>query len=129
MERIKDLLKEINVNINKLPEDWREYLFNLSNNQIEDLKLVIQYEDDLYKLLYLTCELGYEFEDAINRIDDVEFYQDMRVEEVAEELVEEGVLGEISDFLKFYIDYKKLARDLEIDGYSYIQGLGTFRVI
>jgi len=129
MNKIEKFLNNINIDINKLPEDWKEYLFNLTDEQIEDLKLVIQYKDDLYKLLYLTCELGYEFEDAINRIDDVEFYQDMRVEEVAEELVEEGVLGEISDFLKFYIDYKRLARDLEIDGYNYIPGLGTFRII
>ena len=49
----------------------------------------------------------------------------MSLEDVASELVEEGIFGDLTDTIKGYIDFEKLARDLSIDGY-YQTDEGTF---
>ena len=55
---------------------------------------------------------------ALRNHDDVIYYSDMTLEDVAYDLVEEGCFGELSETIKGYLDYEKLARDLSIDGYT-----------
>lgn len=82
-------------------------------------------EHDQEKVIYLIESVGYKREEALERYEDVMFYKDMTLEDVAEELVEEGCFGNIADNIKCYLDYEKLARDLSIDGYHETEK-GTF---
>ena len=113
----------------------------ISDYEVEDLdNFKIQEYDSLDKLNDLAEELcGLDSEDlakidfilgyvsagrdaksleyALGRYEDVIFYEDQTLEDVAETLVEEGCFGEVSDQLKNYIDYEAIARDLHHDGY------------
>ncbi len=74
-------------------------------------------KDDLAKVNYLLSR-GCTIEEALRRYEDVIFYPGMTLEDVAYELVAEGVFGNVSERLLSYIDYEKLAQDLSIDGYE-----------
>jgi antirestriction protein len=74
-------------------------------------------EHDQEKVIYLINCIGYKKQDAIERLDDVIYYQGMTLEEVAEEMVEDGMLGNLSDDVKGYLDFEKIARDLSFNGY------------
>lgn len=80
---------------------------------------------DQQKIFYLLEIIGYSREEAMEHYEDVTFYSGMTLEDVACELVDEGIFGELSDTIKGYIDFEKLARDLSIDGY-YQTDEGTF---
>jgi antirestriction protein len=82
-------------------------------------------EYDHQKIFYLLEVIGCTREEALEKYEDVIFYSDMTLEDVASELVEEGVFGDLTNNIKGYIDYEKLARDLSIDGY-YETEAGTF---
>lgn len=101
-----------------------EYTSPFAANEIAE-KLESFDEDDLSKLIYLIDENSYSFEDALNQYEDVTFYKDMRLKEVAESLVDDGCFGEIPKTLIYYIDYEAIARDLRYDGY-YETELGVF---
>jgi len=73
-------------------------------------------KENLDKIDFLLSQ-GYSIEDALEKYEDVEYYPSMKLEDVAYELVEEGVFGSISETIKCYIDYKKLGRDLSLDGF------------
>ena len=74
-------------------------------------------EHNQEKVIYLINCIGYKRQDAREKIEDVIYYQDMTLEEVAEEMVEDGMLGTLSDTVKGYLDFEKIARDLSFDGY------------
>jgi len=74
-------------------------------------------EYDQQRVFYLLEEIGDDWNAALEHYEDVVFYAGMTLADVAYELIEEGVFGELSDTIKGYIDYQKLARDLRIDGY------------
>lgn len=57
---------------------------------------------------------GSGLREAIDRVDDVIFYEGMTLEEVAYELVETMDLPEVA---MMYFDYEAYQRDLKIDGY------------
>jgi antirestriction protein len=75
-------------------------------------------EDDKLKFNYLVEYLSYDIDEAFDNYQDVIFYDGMTLTAVAEELVDEGLFGEVSDNLKWYLDYEAIARDLERDGYT-----------
>lgn len=99
-----------------------ENLFELNNFvfQIEELD-----EYDQQKVFYLLDVIGCTREEALEKYEDVIFYPDMTIEDVASELVDDGMFGDLPDAIKAYIDYDKLARDLSIDGYHQTDQ-GTF---
>lgn len=70
---------------------------------------------DIKKALFLVNEQGYTFDDAIRKVDDVDFYPDMTLKDMAEQFVDEGLFGEIPDKIQGYIDYEAIARDLRFD--------------
>lgn len=80
---------------------------------------------DQQKVSYLLDVIGYSQEKALEKYEAVIFYPDMTLEDVASELVEQGIFGALTDTIKDYIDYEKLAQDLSIDGYNEIE-TGTF---
>ena len=74
-------------------------------------------EHDQEKVIYLINWNCYKRPEAIERYEDVIYYEGMSLEEVAEDLVEEGMLGTLSDKVQGYLDFEKIARDLSFDGY------------
>lgn len=62
------------------------------------------------------CSLG----DALDRVDDVQFYQDMTLTDVAYEIVEEWY--DLPEIALRYFDYESFARDLSFDGYTEVSG-------
>lgn len=88
--------------------------------QIEDLD-----EYDQQKLVYLMDD-GCNFKQALNGLDDCDFYPDTTLEDVAYNLVEEGCFGSIPKSIQNYIDYEAIARDLSFDGYHETNA-GVFR--
>jgi hypothetical protein len=75
-------------------------------------------EDDQAKAMYLVDVCGYEVEDALDAYEDVTRYADSNLAAVAEELVSEGIFGEVNGQLEAYIDFDKLGHDLGYDGYT-----------
>ena len=88
-------------------------------------KLIDLDEYDQKKVLYLVDDIGYSWEDSLEKYEDVIFYPNSTLEDVAEEMVEEGIFGDLTDQIKGYLDYEKLGRDLGIDGYHETNN-GTF---
>lgn len=72
---------------------------------------------DMQRFAFLIYQ-GYDFDYAFQNYEDVTCYRNMSLEEVAEEMVDEGLFGDIADNIKCYIDYERIARDLDIDGYT-----------
>lgn len=87
---------------------------------LDELNNIAEHLDkdyDLERFTYLVGE-GHDFDYALQHYEDVTFYQNMNLEEVAEEMVDEGLFGDIADSIKCYIDYSRIARDLSFDGYT-----------
>lgn len=84
--------------------DWAERL-----NRLRD--------DELARIDYLLGE-GYSFDDAMAKYEDVTFYADQTLKQVAEELIDEGCFGDIPAAIAGYINYDAIARDLGFDGYT-----------
>jgi len=83
------------------------------NEQAEEIEDLEDYE--IKKLNFLIECQGYDFDDAIEKIEDCDLYEDMSFKDLAYEFVEEGLFGEIPEHLANYIDYDAIARDLEMD--------------
>lgn len=88
--------------------------------QIEDLD-----EYDQQKLIYLMDD-GCTFKQALDELDVCDFYPDMTLEDVVEELVDDGCFGSIPKSIQNYIDYEAIAMDLYYDGYVETDA-GVFR--
>lgn len=80
---------------------------------------------DTEKVAYLLEHIGLDRDEALEQYEDVDFYPNMTLSEVAEEVVDKGLLGEIPENIKNYLDFEKLGRDLSIDGYHETEK-GTF---
>jgi hypothetical protein len=94
--------------------DWAYSKYEIDENLWKYLSLS---DEDKLKVNFLYEYLNYDIEEALRFYDNVTFYENMTLKEVAEELVDEGFFGDVSDKLKYYIDFEKLAKDLELDDY------------
>jgi len=72
-------------------------------------------ENEKIALYFLTGELGYTFDQAMDKVEDVIIYEG-DAKEAAEELFDECYAHTIPENLRFYFDMDKFARDLEIGG-------------
>jgi len=70
--------------------------------------------NDMKKFKALISE-GYDFEYSFNNYEDVEIYEEINMNELAEQFVEDGLFGDIPKSLINYIDYDAIARDLSMD--------------
>ena len=89
---------------------------------IQEIETMIEFcnldEYDQIKAAYLHDNGNYsELQDCIENTDDVIFYPEMSLIEVAEEMVDDGCFGKIPDNLQNYINYGAIARDLDYEGY------------
>lgn len=74
-------------------------------------------EDDLKRIAYLIDYVGYEFDDALQRYDEVSIYEDSTMEDIVEQYIDETVdFSNIPDIIARNIDYSSIARDWEISG-------------
>lgn len=90
----------------------------LSQANFPDLLECAEMWDDGQKLkvIIATAELGYAFDPTADPDQyDIDLYHVESLRELAEEFVEEGLLAEIPDSLRPYIDYDAFARDLAMD--------------
>lgn len=61
-------------------------------------------------------ECGYHFDPDVDPDHHgIEIYHISSMRELAEQFVEEGMYGEISESLQYYIDYDAIARDLGME--------------
>ena len=82
-------------------------------------------DNDVAKALFLVNEQGYDFKDALQKVDDVDYYPGMTLKDLAEQFIDDGLYGEIPDRIQAYLDYDAIARDLGFD-YSQTEE-GCFR--
>ena len=80
-------------------------------NQIAEID-----ESGLDRFTYLVGE-GYDWDYALEHYADVTFYQGADLRAVAEEMLDEGCFGEISETIRVFIDIDQVAHALGIDGY------------
>lgn len=125
-EELAEALEEIGIN-----ERYEEYFISDYESDFDGLK--IDEYDNLQELNTLaeraeavdaellaaileaeTSDLSAALE--IAESGDVQFYDSMTLEELAEEFVEEGLFS--TETLLRYIDFEKLGRDLSFDGYT-----------
>lgn len=72
---------------------------------------------DLKKFSYLIDSVGYDFEDAMQKYDEVYIYEDMTLIEVVGQFIEETIdMSNIPDIIANNIDYDSISRDWEISG-------------
>ena len=72
-------------------------------------------ENEKIALYFLTGELGYTLDQAMDKVEDVIIYEG-DAKEAAEELFDECYAHTIPENLRWYFDMDKFARDLEIGG-------------
>lgn len=97
---------EEHVDLNDL-NDLCEQVFELSGYELRELKAILEVHS-------ISLDEGLEM---LNEGDFI-FYDVESMEELAQMLVDEGCFGEIPNTIENYIDYEKIARDLEFDGYT-----------
>jgi len=93
------------------------------NSFVDELQSKSEY--DLERIIYLIKNVCYDRQQALEKYEDVVFYKDMSLKDVAEDLVDKGLLGDISDNIKSYIDFERLGDHLSMDGYHETEQ-GTF---
>lgn len=69
-------------------------------------------------LFYLRSVLGYNLENALDKLEDVNLSEG-NLKDVAEALFDEFYLNDVPESVRAYIDYEKYARDCELGGDLY----------
>lgn len=111
---------------------WRideyENIFTL-NERVEEINNLN--EDEQTAVVAVITATGCDVDEALRIVKDdaYQLYFCDSLIELAEEFVDEGLFGDIPDSIKAYIDYEKIARDLEIDGYVAVEVDGKSVVI
>lgn len=101
-------------------ESFSPYILNELAEELESLS-----DYDIDRIEYLISD-GCTIKEALESYEDLTFYQGMTLIEVAHDMLDEGLFGEIPDSLIYYIDTEAIARDLGHDGY-YETKKGVFR--
>lgn len=125
MEEVKEKLglndeyEEYAIHDYELPFTIGEYE---SVERINDLYRQLEDADEavLSDLKELISAIG-SVEELVKNLDNLIFYPGVdSVEDLARELVEDGCYGTVPDHLRGYIDYEKIARDLNIEN-TYVE--------
>ncbi len=74
-------------------------------------------DDQKAKVIIAVGEVGYEFDLESDTPDkfEIDIYEMDSLKELAEHFVDEGILGEIPDNMRYYFDYEAFARDLAVE--------------
>jgi hypothetical protein len=71
-----------------------------------------------------TCQFD-EYSPSDDVAQDLAIYENVTFTELAEQFVDDGLLGEIPEHLSHYIDCAAFGRDLSYDGYTEVDVAGT----
>ena len=105
-----DEAAELNLSVGEYENVWE------LNDLAERIAVLNSYE--MAELIAYTEAYGdrrEDIEDALDSLDNMTFYEGYTMEDLAEELVEEGAYGDIPESIACYIDYAAIARDLSFD--------------
>ena len=74
-------------------------------------------EQQKQKVIIAVGECGYSFNMETGDPDgfDLDLYEIDSLRELAQQFVDDGLFGQISDRLRYYLDYDAIARDLSVD--------------
>lgn len=136
-EDIEEILKKIDI------EDFDPYTIELIETEIDELYGKVNENTDLevlndfidrieneftkeeqhimFAIMIVSSNTDISDDIAIFDGNDYSYYDSMTLTEVAEELVNDGLFGEIPNNIKNYIDYEAIGNDLSHDGYEEIQ--------
>lgn len=93
------------------------------NKQLELLEELSEYQ--LKCISYLMSQsLCKSVDEAIDKVDDVFIYENQTLEDVAYEMIQDTY--RVEDYLANYIDYKKIANDMELEGCFYDDGTHVY---
>ena len=117
-------------------EEWfiADYDAPFQIDEYDDIDKLIEITDtlssldetyDIPRVLYMVNDVGYSWTDALNDYEDVDFYPDMNLKDLAYQFLEEGLFS--PEQLMFYADIDQIAYDLGIDGYYYDEEIGEVR--
>lgn len=111
---IHDYETEIGLDIGEYDniEELNELAERLEDEDIEVIKAIIE-------------ATGYDLDYALDNVDNVTFYPNASLLDVAYEIVEECY--DLPEFAKTYFDYNAFARDLGYDGYYEVEN-GTIYI-
>ena len=105
-------------------EEWAihdyEAPFSISEYEnLDELNEVAELDEDsdLPRLAFLV-EQGYNLDYALEHYEDVTFYSGMSLEDVTEELVNDGLFGTVPEKILPYFNFEMLAHELDSEGYS-----------
>lgn len=105
-----DEAEELNLSVGEYENVWE------LNDLAERIAVLNSYE--MAELIAYTEAYGdrrEDIEDALDSLDNMTFYEGYTMEDLAEELVADGVFGDIPESIACYIDYEAIARDLSFD--------------
>ncbi|WP_434580460.1 antirestriction protein ArdA [Sulfurimonas sp. NW15] len=107
-----------------------EYANLTKHNEVaEAMEAMSEYEIKIIKFL-LDNHIVSDIFEAIEQRDDVRVYEDQTMEDIAYDLIEECYnLDNIPSIISNNIDYKSIARDLEIEGSYYKFGSDIYEYI
>ncbi len=104
-------------------EEWaiHDYEAPFRINEYDDLdtinKIAEEFDklddQDIKKVSYLVNYQGEDMIKAMQHYEDVDIYEDMSYEDLAEQLIDES--WNVPEHLESYIDYSRFARELEFD--------------
>lgn len=127
---LNDEYEEFAIHDYELPFDIDEYE---SIDRINELCEAIKELEGspIYEELKEIQSLWFSsIEELLEHVEDIICYSDCdSMEDIANEAVESGCLGEISEKVKMYIDYSALGKDMEIEGNYLITSHGIFEYI
>eukprot|EP00914_Ancora_sagittata_P031823 GHVO01064518.1.p1 GENE.GHVO01064518.1~~GHVO01064518.1.p1 ORF type:complete len:116 (+),score=19.87 GHVO01064518.1:301-648(+) len=104
------MVKQKGANMNELTEEQLKYIDDEGYTNLSDT--------DLLKIAWYLSDIDGDMDNALSNYEEVMFYQNMDLSDVAREFVEEGFFGDVSKSLENYIDFEKLGDDLNYDGYT-----------
>lgn len=85
------------------------------NEMSEEIDALEDYEKEIVKALIND---GYSLEEALEKKDDCYYYEGDNMTEVAENYAEEtGLLESIPENLRYYFDFERFGRDMELEGH------------
>jgi len=74
-------------------------------------------EDHEKKIVCYLIDIGYKREEALESHEDVIFYENMTMKDLAYDRVDSGFYGDINPNLERFIDYDAIAREMDTEGY------------
>lgn len=113
-ERLSGIPEEFEV----VDTDGVKYLGSFTSIETYNQYNTLLEENEGVLVQYAMDELGYDVEQLImdnSVLEDITYFE-CDIEEYVEQMIDDGMFGEVNDSLRYYIDTEKVARDLVMSG-------------